>query len=202
MDLGQLTLAEALVVLKPLTFFVLGMALYAIFIFNFYRFLGRKDMFELNLKRYEQSKMRALRMTFHFFSYVGKYLVLFPVVAFAWFVILTMLLAFLARQQSIESILLVAMTVLSSIRITSYYNEDLSRDLSKILPFGLLAVFLIDLSYFSFSETINSLQQAFLSWEIIVYYLGFVIALEFIMRITTPILKPLFAFGKATEGPT
>ena len=108
-----------------------------------------------------------------------------------------MLLAFLARQQPIESILLVAMTVLSSIRITSYYNEDLSRDLSKILPFGLLAVFLIDLSYFSFFSTINALQQAFLSWEIVVYYLGFVIALEFIMRVTTPILKPLFTFGRA-----
>ena len=111
-----MTLAEALVVLKPLTFFVLGMALYAIFIFNFYKFVGRKDLFDLNLDRYEQSRMRALRMTLHFFSYVLKYLILFPALAFAWFVILTTLLAFLARQQSIESILLVAMTVLSAIR--------------------------------------------------------------------------------------
>lgn len=197
MDPGELTLAEALVVLKPLTFLVLGMALYAIFIFNFYKFVGRKDLFELNLERYQQSRRRALRMTLHFFSYVGKYLILFPVVAFAWFVILTTLLAFLARQQSIESILLVAMAVLSAIRITSYYDEDLSRDLSKILPFALLAVFLIDLSYFSFSASLNALGQAFMSWQIVVYYLGFVIALEFVMRITTPILKPLFTFGRA-----
>ena len=197
MDPSELTLAEALVVLKPLTFFVLGMALYPIFIFNFYRFVGRKDLFELNLERYEQSRMRALRMTLHFFSYVGKYLILFPVVAFAWFVILATLLAFLAKQQSIESILLIAMAVLSAIRITSYYNKDLSRDLSKILPFALLAVFLIDLSYFSFSGSLNALGQAFLNWEIVVYYLGFVIALEFVMRITTPILKPLFTFGRA-----
>lgn len=199
MALGELTLAEALVVLKPLTFFVMGMAIYAIFIFNFYRFLGRKDLFELNLERYEQSKMPALRMTIHFFSYVGKYLIFFPFVAFAWFVILTTLLAFLARQQSIESILLVAMAVLSAIRITAYYNEDLSRDLSKILPFALLAVFLIDLSYFSFSASIDALLLALLSWEIIIYYLGFVIALEFIMRITTPILKPLFTLGRANK---
>ena len=124
--------------------------------------MGRKDLFELNLERYEQSRMRALRMTLHFFSYVGKYLILFPVVAFAWFVILATLLAFLAKQQSIESILLVAMAVLSAIRITSYYNEDLSRDLSKILPFALLAVFLIDLSYFSFSGSLNALQGLFI----------------------------------------
>ena len=32
MDLGELSLAEALIVLKPLTFFVLGIAVYAIFI--------------------------------------------------------------------------------------------------------------------------------------------------------------------------
>ena len=91
------------------------------------------------------------------------------------------------------------MAVLSAIRITAYYNEDLSRDLSKILPFALLAVFLIDLSYFSFSASIDALLLALLSWEIIIYYLGFVIALEFIMRITTPILKPLFTLGRANK---
>ena len=199
MDPAELNLAEALVVWKPLMFFVFGMAIYAIFIFNFYRFVGRKDLFELNLERYEQSKLRALRMTLHFFSYVGKYLILFPVVAFAWFVILTTLLSFLAKQQSIDSILLIAMAVLSAIRITAYYNEDLSRDLSKILPFALLGVFLIDLSYFSLASSVIALQQALLSWELIIYYLGFVIALEFIMRITTPILKPLFTFGRANQ---
>ena len=199
MDPGELNLAEALVVLKPLAFFVFGMAIYAIFIFNFYRFVGRRDLVELKLERYEQSKMRALRMTFHFFSYVGKYLILFPLVAFAWFVILTTLLSFLAKQQSIDGILMVAMAVLSAIRITSYYNEDLSRDLSKILPFALLGVFLIDLSYFSLASSLNALSQAFLSWEIIVYYVGFVIALEFVMRITTPILKPLFSFGRSQQ---
>ena len=197
MDLGELSLAEALIVLKPLTFFVLGMAVYAIFIFNFYRLLGSKDLFELNLERYEQSRMRGLRVVLHFVFYVVKYLVLFPIVAFVWFLVLTTLLAFLAKQQTIESILLFAMTVLCSIRITSYYNEDLSRDLSKILPFALLAVFLIDMSYFSFSASLEALQQTVQQWEIIVYYLGFVIAVEFVMRVITPLFKPLSNPGKA-----
>ena len=103
--------------------------------------MGSKDLFELNLERYEQSRMRGLRVVLHFVFYVVKYLILFPIVAFVWFLLLTTLLAFLAKQQTIESILLVAMTVLCSIRITSYYNEDLSRDLSKILPFALWLCF-------------------------------------------------------------
>ncbi|MCH8819576.1 MAG: hypothetical protein IIB03_04560 [Acidobacteria bacterium] len=32
---------DALTILRPLAFFVLGVAIYSIFIFNFYRFLGR-----------------------------------------------------------------------------------------------------------------------------------------------------------------
>ena len=192
MSPNELSMAEAITVLKPLLIFVFGMSIYAIFIFNFYRFVGRKDLFDFDLSRYQQSKHRALRETLHFVAYVGKYLILFPVVAFSWFAILTTLLAFLARGQTIDEILLISMAVLSAIRITAYYNEDLSRDLSKILPFAMLGVFLIDISYFSLSTSLDGLLGALSSWKTIVYYLGFMIGLEFVMRITTPALKPLF----------
>ncbi|MFQ6031199.1 MAG: hypothetical protein ACE5Q6_27355, partial [Dehalococcoidia bacterium] len=119
---------------------------------------------------------------------------------FAWCAILTTLLTFLARGQTINNILLIAMAVLSAIRITAYYNEDLSRDLSKILPFAMLGVFLIDVSYFALSTSVDSLLGALLSWKTIVYYLGFMIGLEFIMRITTPVLKPIFAQGQSPES--
>lgn len=72
---------------------------------QFLQVVGRRDLFEFDLSRYQQSNHRALRMTFHFVAYVGKYLILFPVVAFAWFAILTTLLAFLARGQTINEIL-------------------------------------------------------------------------------------------------
>lgn len=201
MGLERLNINEALVVLEPLIFFVFGMAIYAIFIFNFYRFVGRKDLFDFDLERYQQSAYPAMRMMLHFFGYVGKYLILFPVVAFAWFVILTTLLTFLAKHQTAEGILLVAMAVLSAIRITAYYNEDLSRDLSKILPFALLGIFLVDLSYFSLSDSIIALEAALLSWDTIIYYLGFVIVLEFLLRITTPLLKPLISLGRPSPKP-
>jgi hypothetical protein len=192
----EFNLADATITLRPLIFFCLGIAFYAVFIFNFYRFLARKDIFELDFTKYAQARFQFIRTFLHLTFYVGKYLILFPFVAFAWFALLTVLLAFLAKTQAIESILLVAMAVLSSIRITAYYNEDLSRDLAKMLPFALLGVYVVDLSYFSFPASLDALLRAFNQWESITYYLMFVVGLEFILRISSPVVITVFAAGK------
>jgi hypothetical protein len=189
MNFAELNLIDATATLRPLISFVLGMAIYAVFIFNFYRFLGRKNIFELNLDKYQQSRFQFPRVMLHLIFYVIKYLMVFPFVAFAWFVILTVLLAFLAKEQPIDRILLVSIAVLSAIRITSYYNEDLSRDLAKMLPFALLGVFIIDLSYFSIPGSIGALQQVMTQWESIAYYLIFVMGLELVLRITSPVMN-------------
>lgn len=196
MNLTDLTIIDATATLKPLVFFCFGVAVYAIFIFNFYRFMGRKDIFQLDLEKFEQSRFRSMRVLLHMIFYVGKYLILFPIVAFAWFVILTVLLTFLAKNRSLDSILLVSMSVLSAIRVTAYYNEDLSRDLAKMLPFALLGVFLIDLSYFSLPVSLQALQQAPGQLDRIIYYLGFVIGLEFILRLSSPILDAFLKTSK------
>jgi hypothetical protein len=193
---NEFNLADATITLRPLIFFCLGIAVYAVFIFNFYRFLARKDIFEMDFTKYAQARFRFVRTFLHLIFYIGKYLILFPFVAFAWFALLTVLLTFLAKTQSIESILLVAMAVLSAIRITSYYNEDLSRDLAKMLPFALLGVYIVDLSYFSFSTSLDALLRAFNQWESVAYYLLFVIGLEFSLRISSPVLTAVFAAGK------
>ena len=196
MSPNEFNLADATITLRPLIFFCLGIAVYAVFIFNFYRFLARKDIFEMDFTKYAQARFRFVRTFLHLIFYIGKYLIVFPFVAFAWFALLTVLLTFLAKTQSIESILLVAMAVLSAIRITSYYNEDLSRDLAKMLPFALLGVYIVDLSYFSFSTSLDALLRAFNQWESVAYYLLFVIGLEFSLRISSPVLTAVFAAGK------
>jgi len=195
-NFAELNLADASATLQPLVYFVVGVAVYAIFIFNFYRFLGRRDIFELSLGKYENSKIKSLRILIHLLLYVGKYLVLFPIVAFAWFIILTVLLTFLAKNRAADSILLIAMAVLSAIRVTAYYNEDLSRDLSKMLPFALLGVALVDISYFSIPASMHAIQQASAYLNNVIYYLFFIIALEFLLRVVSPILD---AFRSAEE---
>ncbi|MFH1439223.1 MAG: hypothetical protein ABIG89_01555 [Candidatus Woesearchaeota archaeon] len=176
-------------ILKSLVLFVLGMAIYSIFIFKFYRFVARKDIFKLNLAKYNTVEHEILKKTVSVIFYLFEYVFLFPIFTFFWFAILTVLLTFLAKGSGIENVLLVSVAVVGAIRMTAYYNEDLSRDLAKMLPFALLGVFLVDISFFSLSTSIESLNNIPQHVSLIVYYLLFVIMLEFILRILHGIFR-------------
>ena len=191
-----LSLDEALELLSDVAVYVLGMTVYAVFVFRFYRFLSSQDMFQLDMSRYEQSSMKFVRKSLQVFFYIVKYIIVFPVFAFFWFGVLTVILAFLSKGQSFSETLLVALATVSAIRVTAYYNEDLSRDLAKILPFAVLAVFLIDASFFSIGESLDILREAEKYTENIVYYLGFLVLLEFVLRIINAIVTFISRLGQ------
>ena len=188
-----LDIEVALDLLRPLAVYLVGMAIYAVFIFKFYRFLATRDMFELDFSKYEASRFKFVRTVLHFVFYVLRYLILFPVFAFFWFAVLTIILAFLSKEQVFTDVLLVAMATVGAIRITSYYSEDLSRDLAKILPFAVLAIFLIDVSFFEISGSLDILKQANDNRETILYYLLFLIAVEFALRVVMAVVTVVAA---------
>ena len=191
-QLRQLDLNEALELLRPAAIFTVGVAIYAILIFNLYRFMSRKDIFNLDFSRFEQSKNPALSKTLHLFFYVAKYLLIFPLFAFAWFGILVVLVAFLSKTSEVEDLLLIAMAVLTAVRVTSYYTEDLARDIAKMLPFALLGIFLINLSYFDVETSVLLLEQVGLQWRSIFYYWVFIVVLELVLRLSEPYFKALY----------
>ncbi len=188
----ELSLADAVTLLRPATLFAIGVAVYAIIIFNLYRFMSRRDIFNLDFSKYEESRHSFLRKTFHFLFYVAKYLLIFPLFAFFWFGVLVIMVSILSKTKEVEDLLLIAMAVLTAVRVTSYYTEDLSRDIAKMLPFALLGIFLIDLRYFDFSASADLLNRVGDEWKSIFYYWVFVVLLEFILRITEPYFKALY----------
>ncbi len=194
-----LYVVHALDLLGPVAVYVLGMSVYAIFIFRFYRFLAARDMFALDLSRYEKSRRRSVRRVLGVVMYVARYLIVFPLFAFFWFAVLTLILAFLAKERSFADTLLIALATVSAIRVTAYYNEDLSRDLAKILPFAVLAIFLIDASFFEISESLSLLERANDHRETILYYLLFLVLLEFALRIVRAVLRGIFRRKKRAQ---
>ena len=191
-----LNLNDAMDLLADVAVYVVGMAVYAVFVFNFYRFLAAKDMFHVDLSRYEQSRFRFVRRALHVFFYVLKYIIIFPIFAFFWFAVLTLILAFLSKDRSFADTLVVALATVSAVRVTAYYREDLSRDLAKILPFAVLAVFLIDASFFAVEESLDSLREAEEYTENILYYLLFLVGLEFALRILNGVVRAVLRPGK------
>ena len=121
-----LDLNDAMDLLSDVALYVVGMAVYAVFVFNFYRFLAAKDMFRVDLSRYEQSRFPLVRRVLHVFFYVLKYIILFPIFAFFWFAVLTLILALLSKERSFADTLLVALATVSAVRMTAYYKEELS----------------------------------------------------------------------------
>ena len=178
-----LNVNDALDLLWTASVYTLFMAAYAVFVFKFYRFVASRDMFAVDLSRYEDAGLRWLKSSFHVVIYILKYLILFPVFAFFWFAVLTLILAFLSKGQAFSDSLLIAIATVGAIRVTAYYRESLSRDLAKILPFTVLAVFLVDVSFFSVDESIESLKEARDYTEEILYYLLLLVALEFVLRL-------------------
>ena len=190
--LRQLNFNEAVNLLRPAAIFAVGVAIYAILIFNLYRFMSRRDIFNLNFSRFEQSRHPVLGKTLHLISYALKYLLIFPLFAFFWFGVLVVMVAFLSKTKEVEDLLLIAMAVLTSVRVTSYYTEALSRDIAKMLPFALLGIFLIDLRYFDFNTSTGLLNRVGEQWTSIFYYWIFVVVLELALRVTEPYLKALY----------
>ena len=194
-----LNLDDAQSLLYDVAAYVVGMCIYAIFVFKYYRFVASKDMFGLDLSRFEERSFRWARSILHVILYAVKYLMVFPVFAFFWFAVITLILAFLAKDQSFSETLLVALATVSAIRVTAYYDEDLSRDLAKILPFAVLAIFLIDASFFSIRESLDILKEAGDYTEKIVYSLGFLVLLEIVLRLLNGIITAFSRLAKRVE---
>lgn len=184
-ELQSLNLDQAITVLTPLLLFVIGMVVYAVFVFKFYKFIAQKDIFKLNLHEHNRAEHEGLRMFIAIVFYVLEYLLFFPILAFTWFGILTVLLVFLVSDPTLELVLLLSMAVVAAVRVTAYYKQELSEEVSKTLPLALLAVFLIDLSSFSAAASWQVLWEIPSHWEVLIYYLGFIMVLELGLRIVS-----------------
>lgn len=179
----QLSISEGRLVLEPLIILVIGMVVYSIFVFKFYRFIARRDIFRLS-KGGETSALKRL-------GYALEYIFLFPIIAFFWFLVISFLLSMLSQVPiiAISNIFMASMAILATIRVSAYYNEDLSRDIAKLIPFALLAILLLDISTLSITVLTQVIQQILQQIpsvaNTLIYYFIFIVLLEFILRIAT-----------------
>jgi hypothetical protein len=187
----SLDVNSALAVIRPLLIFAFGMIVYSMFIFKFYRFVATRDIFDINLQQYNTyDNFAFLKKFFSVILYIIEYLLIFPIFVSFWFGVFTVLLLLLSHQ-NVEIVMLISMAIVTTIRACAYYDENLSQDVSKMLPFALLGVFLVDISFFD----IAGFTEAFLAFptliETIIYYLLFTIVIEFFLRV----LSLIFGFS-------
>ncbi len=159
-------------IILPLFVYTIAIAMYAVFIWFFYRSVSKRDLFKRGVGGIGKT-----------ISQVLKYFILFPILIFIWFGILTVLMFVLSKTQTTENILLVAVALIAAVRVMAYYRESLANDMAKILPLAILAIFLIEPTLLSIDLIFDRISQLPTLTIQLFNYLIFILILEFILRI-------------------
>jgi len=165
--------------------FTIGLSIYAIFVWYFYKSLSKRDLFKIDLEKYKLPyiKHKTLGKAESILAYILKYGIVFPVYVFIWFLILSLFLLILSEEITVSNILLTSIAVVSTVRVISYFKEDMSSDLAKLMPLALLAIALSNPNFFSAETALARLSEIPILWSQIVQFLIFSIVLEWILRI-------------------
>lgn len=145
----------------------------------YYKQLARKDLFDLpKLELGTRFKKVMDRV-----NYFLKYLFVFPVYSFLWFLIFSFLLFVLSKSRPIEDVLFLGIIVVAATRIGAYVSEKLAEDMAKLLPLTLIAIFLMDPKAVTLETLKSSFNVILLQFPRVAKYLLFIIVLEWLLRI-------------------
>lgn len=153
--------------LTTLLLYGVGIAVYTAFVFAFYRTVSRRHAIEKTRPGGWGKTVRAFEWVF-----------MMPGIAFAYFAMLAAALFLLAKSQTTDQIVLIALGVVVGVRVTSFLHEEMSADLARIVPLGLLGVVLVDPGYLSLAATKARLLEAAAQWPLLARAFALLVALE------------------------
>ena len=170
-------------IFPPLLLVTFLIALYAIFVWVFYRFLAQRDLLSLNLSQYNKLENAIWVKFLAVILYILEFVIILPFMVIFWFAVFSILLIVLAKGHTIGNIMLIAASIVAAIRITAYYKEDLSRDLAKMIPFTFLGVAILTPGFFDMADTLSKLSEIPLVFENLVFFALFIVLIEVLLRL-------------------
>jgi small-conductance mechanosensitive channel len=160
--------------LETLLIYAVGIALYTALVFAFCRSISRAEAFHARPRAGWAGRLARL----------GESALVFPLMSMLYFALLGASLFLLAKSQTTYQILLLAMAVVLSVRVTSFLSEEMSADLAKLLPLGLLGVLLVDPGVLTLGAAWTRLREAtHLLPEIARFFALFIVS-EAVLRAT------------------
>lgn len=170
-------------ILVSLFLYMLFIVVYSVFIWKFYRFMAEREIIKLNLSQYNYSANPGTEKFLSILFSTIEYVIILPFLVLFWFTVFSIFLLVLSKNQSIDQILLIAAAIIASTRITSYIGQDLSRDLSKIFPFTVLALFLLEPDFLNVSTIFEKIAQIPNIFGNILMFIIFIFVIELLLRI-------------------
>src|SRR3989344_304303 len=177
----------------------------SIFIWEFYKTLSKVNFINLNLRKYNRVKHPVLSKAFAVVLYLIENILLMPILILIWFAALAIFLLVIADEKSINQILILSTALVTAIRMLSYYNEEVSKDVAKLFPFISLSVFLLSPEQLKIENIIGNLSSIPSLFGDIISFLIFVLIIEIILRFfysVSEIIKSEDDFGVLRENNT
>ncbi len=119
--------------------FVIGIAIYALFVWYFYRYISKRDIFPKFFYILEKEEKPSKAKTAIF---AVIYIFSFPAIIFLWFTVLAFFVYLIGEEMPMHLAVFVSMAIIAVVRILAYYREDASKEIAKMIPYAILAFFL------------------------------------------------------------
>jgi hypothetical protein len=173
--------------------------LFLAFIWKIYHIIAKKNLLELNLKKYNTASHPFFEKFLGIILYFLEYIVIYTFFVLIWFVIFTIFVMLLAKGLDFSVVLTISTITIIVIRITAYFKEGLSKEIAKLLPFTMLVVAITEKQFFNFSEIFARAGELPLFFENILVYIAIIIIIEIILR-TFDIIFSLFRENDEDDG--
>lgn len=177
--------------LTTLGLYGVGIGIYGILVFTLLNTVSKRQPFASRKPRPGAwwATLRGLRWLF-----------LFPLFAFAYFLMIAVSLFFLAKagetetvQESVQRILLISVSVVAGIRISAWFSEPAAREIAKLVPLALLGVLIVEPGY----SSVNIIWERFRELPVQFPLLGRYLLALFLVELAA---KPVLALWKMKDG--
>ena len=178
----------------PFFLFIIGIGIYSIFVWYFYRFISKRDclpafFYPLSVKHKPEIKKIVIASI--------SQAVVFPIIIFVWFIVLAFFIFLISKEMPFEIALFVSMAIIAVVRILSYYREDAAKEVAKMIPYAILSVLLTSAALYSdpnfFSEKqLSSIPDNFVEhFEQIITAIIVVTIFEYVFRLSFMVKRKL-----------
>jgi len=129
--------------------FIIGIAIYSLFVWYFYRYISQRDLFPrlfsaILQHKHDENASKLMNVVF-----AVIYAILFPLVIFVWFVPLAFFVFLIGEDMPFQMALFVSLAIIGVVRILTYYREEAAKEVSKMIPYAILSFFLTSLAVFA-----------------------------------------------------
>jgi len=129
--------------------FIIGIAIYSLFVWYFYRYISQRDLFPRLFSAIFQHKQDENASKSMNIVFAVIYTILFPLVIFVWFVPLAFFVFLIGEDMPFQMALFVSLAIIGVVRILTYYREEAAKEVSKMIPYAILSFFITSLAVFA-----------------------------------------------------